>query len=74
MQALQPLESFILDVYIDIAPRHKAWVQDISPYIPYVDKLANALLDWEELTALEQQAAQSKAEGKDFVAEFRTAD
>lgn len=32
--ALKPLQSFILDVYIDIAPRHKAWVQDVSPYIP----------------------------------------
>ena len=25
-QALQPMDSFILDVYIDIAPRHKAWI------------------------------------------------
>lgn len=23
--------TYILDVYIDIAPRHKAWVQDITP-------------------------------------------
>lgn len=23
--------SYILDVYIDIAPKHKAWVQDITP-------------------------------------------
>ena len=25
-QALHPMDSFILDVYVDIAPRHKAWI------------------------------------------------
>ena len=26
LSALEPLDSFLLDIYIDIAPRHKAWV------------------------------------------------
>ena len=53
-QALQPLDSFILDVYIDIAPRHKVWVQDISPYIPHVERLSSELLHWEEIEELEK--------------------
>jgi len=67
--ALAPVSSFILDVYIDIAPRHKAWVQDISPYLPGCDRLENALFPWDEVEARSDEAAQ---EG--YIIEIRTAD
>jgi hypothetical protein len=47
-------DSFIADVYIDIAPRHKAWLQDLSPYLADCARLESALLPWEELAATDQ--------------------
>ena len=38
VQALDQ-SSFIMDVYIDIAPRYQAWVQDISPFLPGCQRL-----------------------------------
>lgn len=49
IEAMAPLDSFVLDVYIDIAPRYKAWVQDIGPYLPDCERLENALLPWSEV-------------------------
>ena len=49
VSALAPINSFLLDVYIDIAPRYKAWVQDISPYLPGSERLENALFPWDEV-------------------------
>ena len=60
-----------MDVYIDIAPRYKAWLQDVSPYLQGSQRLESALLTWDELSQLE---VQRKEQGEAFVPEFRTAD
>lgn len=44
------MQTFLMDVYIDIAPRHRAWVQDFSPYLPGCERLENALFPWDEVT------------------------
>ena len=69
VKALAPLSCFILDVYIDIAPRHKAWVQDISPYLPGCNRLKNELFPWEDVEAISEEAT-----NKDYEVEIRTAD
>ena len=37
--AMAPLDSYLLDVYIDIAPRYKVWVQDFSPFLQGCSRL-----------------------------------
>jgi hypothetical protein len=39
-------DTFVLDLYVDIAPRHRVFVQDISPYMPAT---ASLLFEWDEL-------------------------
>lgn len=56
-----PFKTYILDVYIDIAPRHKAWVQDISPLLPEFMQ-DNELFNFDEVQQLKM----------DDEAEFRT--
>ncbi len=41
-------DTYILDVYIDIAPRHKAWVQDVSQLLPEF-MLQSNLFTYEEI-------------------------
>lgn len=52
-------DNFVLDVYVDIAPRHRVFVQDVSPLLP-THEVSPGLFEWEEL---EQQIT---------IAEFRT--
>ena len=61
LPALGPdMQTFLMDVYIDIAPRHRAWVQDFSPYLPGCERLENALFPWDEVaeTQLARQQQQ----------------
>ena len=64
------LDTCILDVYIDIAPRYKAWLQDVSPFIPGSDRLENQLFTWAELAELGDSASLDEEQ----VVEIRTAD
>ena len=70
MAALNPLTSFIADFYIDIAPRYKAYLQDIGPYLPNSECLANALFPWEELA---QKSLEAKS-SEEFEVDIRVAD
>ena len=36
-------------MYIDVAPDYKAWVQDISPFIPKSPRISSGLFTWEQL-------------------------
>ena len=57
LPALGPdMSTFLLDVYIDIAPRHRAWVQDFAPYMPGSHRLENALFPWDEVSAATLEA------------------
>ena len=67
---MAPLNSFLLDVYIDIAPRYKVWVQDLSPFLQGCQKLENALFTWDEIS----EKLQSIEQGEEVVVDVRTAD
>ena len=41
-----------MDVYIDIAPNYRAWVQDLSPFLAGCKRLENALFPWDEALAI----------------------
>ena len=71
------MQTFLMDVYIDIAPRHRAWVQDFSPYLPGCERLENALFPWDEVTETQlarQQQEEAANELEQNVVEIRTAD
>jgi hypothetical protein len=54
-------ETFIVDVYVDIAPRHRVFVQDISPFLTAESNgVSPGLFEWTELDQPET------------IAEFRT--
>lgn len=41
------MHDYVMDVYVDVAPRHKVWLIDFNPWIPEsVDPL---LFNWVEL-------------------------
>lgn len=43
------MDSYVMDVYVDVAPKHRVWLIDFNPWIPgCVDSL---LYEWEELEA-----------------------
>ena len=50
-----------MDVYIDIAPRHKAWVQDISPLLPEFMQ-DSQLFQFDEVSQLAQSSTSEQAE------------
>jgi len=58
-------QNFVMDVYIDIAPNHKPYVQDISPYLPHCARVSGLLFDWDYLEALDAESCEP---------EFRTLD
>jgi hypothetical protein len=45
--------SLVVDFYIDIAPRHRAWVQDLSPFLPSEgdgdSAVSGCLFEWSEI-------------------------
>ena len=61
------LDTYVMDIYVDIPPRYKVWVIDINAYLPYYgDPL---LFQWDELEQLQQQctppaSANSSSEDK----------
>jgi hypothetical protein len=40
--------TFVVDVYVDIAPRHRVFVQDVSPLLP-AHGVSPGLFEWAEL-------------------------
>jgi hypothetical protein len=55
---------FILDIYIDIAPRHKAWAQDVTPLCKVFLKDSN-LYSLEEIIESEIQDVEFRTLDKD---------
>ena len=48
----EEMRDYVLDVYVDIAPRYKVWLIDINPWIPgCTDSL---LFEWENLDSLQE--------------------
>lgn len=65
-----------MDVYIDIAPRYKIWVQDITPFLRNSHRLENALFPWEEIESKieEKKAEKISPTEEEVIIEIRTAD
>ena len=71
---MAPLTDMIIDVYIDIAPRYKAWVQDVSPFLPGSQRLENALFQWDEVMQRIEERKEGANEDEESVVELRVAD
>ena len=39
-------ETFVFDLYVDIAPKHRVFLQDVSPWI---EQTSSSLFEWDEL-------------------------
>ena len=46
------MKSYVMDVYVDVAPKHKVWLIDFNPWIP--ESVDSLLFKWEDLLTIEE--------------------